>query len=83
MMSGGPRRTAARSDKRGIATIGREFTVADLTAAVQRVLKANLMNGQIDERHIASMFARRVRAPVGRLVVAMKRNRPATAVVTT
>lgn len=61
-------------DRRGISTIGREFTTAELDAAVRRVLQAHMVNGRPNEHVIAVVFARRVRGVIGALVDVMHRS---------
>lgn len=61
-------------DRRGISTTGREFTSAELDAAVRRVLEAHTVNGRPNEYVIAAVFARRVREVIGPLVEFMQRS---------
>jgi len=62
------------NDKRGITTVGREFTTAQLDAAVRRVLAAHSVNGRPCEDVIAVAFARRVLGVIGPLVDVMHRS---------
>lgn len=57
-------------DRRGIPSLGREFTVAELDAAVRRVLHAHRVN----EPAIAVAFARKVRERLAPLVETMRRS---------
>jgi hypothetical protein len=57
------------NDRRRISTIGWEFTVAELDAAVRRVLQANAVN----EYAIARAFARRIRVSLVPLLDVMRR----------
>ena len=66
------------NDRRRISTVGREFTTAELDAAVRRVLMAHLVNGRPNEYRIAAVFAGRVREVIGPLVDIKRRlNMPA------
>jgi hypothetical protein len=62
------------NDRRRITTTGREFTSAELDAAVRRVLEAHLVNGRPNEYLIATVFARRVREVIRPLVEFMQRS---------
>jgi hypothetical protein len=64
-------RGAAVVDRHGVPSIGREFTVAELDAAVQRVLAAHP-----SEAAIAVALARRVRGPLQRLTDQIRRGSP-------
>ncbi len=61
------------NDRRRISTLGREFTVEELDAAIQRVLHANLVDGRVNENAIAVRFAGRVLSVIGPLVEVMHR----------
>jgi hypothetical protein len=60
------------NDLRRINTVGREFTVTELDAAIRRVLFANAKDGRINEHTIATTFARRVRGVIAPLVAIMR-----------
>jgi hypothetical protein len=64
------------NDRRAISTIGREFTVTELTEAIRRVLFANTVDGRINEDAIAARFAERVAAVIQPLVAVMQRSSP-------
>ena len=73
-VSGDPRQV---NDKRGITTVGKktkEFTTAELDAAVRRVLAPYTLNGRPNEWAIATAFARKVRAAIGPLVDVIRRS---------
>lgn len=62
------------NDKRGITTIGREFTTEQVDAAVRRVLAAHSVNGRPNEDVIAVVFARRVLGVIAPLLEVMHRS---------
>lgn len=62
------------NDRRKISTVGREFTTAELDAAVRRVLAAHAVNGRPNEHRIATVFAHRVRGVIAPLVDVMRRS---------
>jgi len=61
------------NERRRINTIGREFTVAELDAAIRRVLAVYTVDGRPNEWAIATNFARRVHAVMPPLVAVMRR----------
>lgn len=61
------------NDRRRISTVGREFTVAELDAAVRRVLAAFTVNGRPNEWAVATNFAQRVHPVMPPLVAIMRR----------
>ena len=57
----------------GAPPVGCEFTVAELDAAIRRVLLANIVDGLPNEHTIATSFARRIRPLMHPLMAVMRR----------
>ena len=69
------RRKGTVNDRRKIATVGRDFAVDGLDAAVQRVFaQYPRLNGRPNEAAIAVALARRLREPLRPVIAIMRRD---------